>query len=141
MDYKIMQKDSFTVVGALKMFQYQNAHEEVPVFWKEHFASENGKNICGMYGINHDEAMAGDVFEYMIADNYDPTKEVPEGFVTKVIPAYTWAVFPCKAQCRTPCRQPTPKFSQNGFPRAGNMKSRLDTALSCMTMRRNMRME
>ncbi len=96
MDYKIMQKDSFTVVGALKMFQYQNAHEEVPVFWKEHFASENGKNICGMYGINHDEAMAGDVFEYMIADNYDPTKEVPEGFVTKVIPAYTWAVFPCK---------------------------------------------
>ena len=31
-----------------------------------------------------------------IADNYLPWKEVPEGYVTKVIPEGTWAVFPCR---------------------------------------------
>ena len=34
-------------------------------------------------------------FEYLIADNYDPAKEIPHGFTTRPIPAHTWAVFPC----------------------------------------------
>lgn len=96
MEYRIMQKDSFTVVGISKTFPYENAKAEIPEFWNEFFTAGNGKYVCGTYGINHDEAMAGDSFEYLIADNYDPAVEVPEGFVTKVIPAFTWAVFPCK---------------------------------------------
>jgi AraC family transcriptional regulator len=96
MDYKIMQKDSFTVIGASRTFKYENAKEEVPKFWNEFFAQGNGKYVCGMYGINFDVDMSGDTFEYLIADNYNPAKEVPDGFVTKVIPAFTWAVFPCK---------------------------------------------
>ena len=35
-------------------------------------------------------------FEYLIADDYDPQKPIPEGFVTRTIPAFTWAVFPCR---------------------------------------------
>ncbi|RCX19334.1 AraC family transcriptional regulator [Anaerobacterium chartisolvens] len=96
MDYKIMQKDSFTVIGASRMFTYDNAKAEIPKFWKEHYAADNGKYICGMYGINYDESMAGDVFEYLIADNYNPAVDIPDGFITKVIPSHTWAVFPCK---------------------------------------------
>lgn len=96
MDYKIMKKDSFTVLGVQKKFQYDNAHQEVPAFWQEHYATGKGKHVCGEYGINIDEQMGNDEFEYLIADNYNPTKEIPEGFVTKVIPAFTWAVFPCK---------------------------------------------
>lgn len=96
MDYKITQKDSFTVIGASRMFSYENAQQEIPKFWNEHFAAGNGKFVCGMYGVCYDEAMKGDKFEYLIADNYDPAKEVPAGFVTRVIPAHTWAVFPCK---------------------------------------------
>lgn len=95
MDYKIIHKDSFTVIGAVKTFQYDNAFKEVPAFWKEHHASKNGKIVCGMYGINHDESMAGDKFEYLIADHYEPGMTVPKGLVTKVIPEHTWAVFPC----------------------------------------------
>ena len=34
-------------------------------------------------------------FDYLIADNYDPRQEVPEGYETRQIPAGTWAVFPC----------------------------------------------
>ena len=30
-----------------------------------------------MYGINLDESMGGNEFEYLIADNYDPAKEIP----------------------------------------------------------------
>ena len=40
--------------------------------------------------------MKNDEFEYIIADDYIPWKEVPNGFTTRVIPKHTWAVFPCK---------------------------------------------
>ena len=46
-----------------------------------------------MYGICMD--IEGQNFEYLIADNYSPASEVPEGLETRVIPAGTWAVFPC----------------------------------------------
>jgi len=96
MDYKIVEKDSFTVLGASKVFKYEDATKEIPQFWSEHFQKGNGKYVCGMYGVNIDESMKGNEFEYLIADNYNPCAEVPDGFVTKEIPKYTWAVFPCK---------------------------------------------
>lgn len=96
MDYKIIEKDSFTVVGVSKKFPYENAVLEIPKFWTEHYQStENGKTLCGMYGINIDLSMSGKEFEYMIADDYNGKSDVPEGFVTKTIPAFTWAIFPC----------------------------------------------
>lgn len=96
MDYRIMKKDAFTVLGVAKVFPYENAKQEIPEFWKEHYRTGKGKSVCGMYGINIDAAMGGDEFEYLIADNYNPSAEVPEGFVTRVIPAHNWAVFACK---------------------------------------------
>lgn len=96
MDYKIMKKDSFTVIGVEKSFKYEDAMQAVPAFWKEFFEAGKEKHVCGTYGINHDESMEGDVFEYLIGDNYNPAEEVPEGFVTRVIPEFTWAVFPCR---------------------------------------------
>lgn len=96
MDYKIVKKSEFTVLGASKNFDYENAKETIPKFWQEHYAAGNGKYVCGMFGINIDEQMGQDSFEYLIADMYNPVMDVPEGFVTKTIPAFTWAVFPCK---------------------------------------------
>lgn len=96
MDYKITQKDGFTVIGASRMFRYESGQQEIPKFWQEHFAAGNGKIVCGMYGICYDENRKGDEFEYLIADNYNPAMEVPEGFVTRTIPAHTWAVFPSR---------------------------------------------
>ena len=51
MDYKIVQKDSFTVLGVSKTFSYENAKAEIPKFWNEFFAAGNGKYVCGMYGV------------------------------------------------------------------------------------------
>lgn len=95
MNYKIVEKDAFTVIGASKKFPYENAALEIPKFWAEHYQAGGGNTVCGMYGVNIDESMGGKEFEYLIADDYKAGTAVPMGFVTKTIPAFIWAVFPC----------------------------------------------
>lgn len=96
MDYRIVEKAAFTVMGEAKTFTYDEATQEIPKFWSEFFAAGKGEIVCGQYGVNRDEKMSGETFEYLIADNYDPTKPLAEGFVTRVIPQHTWAVFACR---------------------------------------------
>lgn len=96
MDYKVVKKDQFTIIGLSKVFAYEEAVIEIPKLWAEYFQTGKSDAVCGMYGVNIDESMSGNEFEYLIADNYDPIREIPEGFVTRIIPAYTWAVFACK---------------------------------------------
>ena len=96
MDYKIVKKEAFTVLAKARTFSYEGAKQAVPQFWQEHYQNGGGQTVMGMYGINIDLTMGNDTFEYLIADPYDPVKAVPEGFVIKTIPAFTWAVFPCR---------------------------------------------
>lgn len=96
LEYKIVEKEQFTVMGKLRSFNMETSYSEIPKFWDEHLNSEDAKIVCGMYGVCLDGD--GKNFDYMIADNYLPWNEVPEGYITKVIPAGTWAVFPCKGQ-------------------------------------------
>ena len=95
MEYKIEQKEAFTVLGNAKTFSYEDAKQQVPQFWKEHYASGKGKSVMGNFGINIDEKMTGDRFTYLIADTYQEGTAVPDGFVLCRIPEFTWAVFPC----------------------------------------------
>ena len=95
MDYKIVEKDEFKVIGASKKFKYESALMEVPSFWNEHISQGKLKDICGMYGINIDEEMGGNEFEYLIAEDYSKEKDGMEGYIVKTIPKYTWAIFPC----------------------------------------------
>lgn len=96
MDYRITKKESFTVLASSAKFSYDNAKQALPVFWQEHYAKGNGKYVCGMFGINIDPQMGNETFEYLIADIYNPSVDIPNGFTVKTIPAFTWAVFPCK---------------------------------------------
>ena len=96
MDYRIVKKEAFSVLASAKKFSYKNPKQEIPLFWEEHFASGNGKYVCGMFGINIDPQLGNENFEYLIADIYNPSADIPEGLVVKTIPAFTWAVFPCK---------------------------------------------
>ena len=96
MDYKIVKKEAFTVIANAKEFSYEGAKDAIPPFWQEHYKEGKGQTVMGMFGINIDEEMGQNKFEYLIADLYDPAKEIPEGFVTRIIPEFTWAVFPCK---------------------------------------------
>ena len=104
MDYKIVEKDSFTVMGASRTFTYDSAKAGIPEFWSELHQPGKEKIVCGMYGIcmdekmgsDQDDSMESDKFEYLIADNYNPAEAIPDGFGTRIIPAHTWAVFPCR---------------------------------------------
>ena len=96
MDYKIVSKDAFTVLANAAVFPYEGAKARVPAFWQQHYAEGKGKTVMGTYGVNIDESMGQETFEYLIADPCDPGCEAPDGFVVRTIPAFTWAVFPCK---------------------------------------------
>lgn len=98
MDYKITSKEEFTVIGMSKVLGYDKAATEVPDLWAKYHQTGKDDLICSMYGISIDKDMAGNEFEYLIADNYNPVKEIPAGFVTRVIPKHTWAVFACRGE-------------------------------------------
>ncbi len=93
LEYRIVEKAQFTVMGKRRRFRCETSYGKIPEFWREYLESGD-KTVCGMYGVCMDND--GDAFDYYIADNYLPWNDVPEGFETKVIPAGTWAVFPCR---------------------------------------------
>lgn len=96
MDYRIEKKEAFSVIANAKTFSYEGAQTAVPQFWQENLEKGKNRPVMGVYGINIDEEMGQDTFEYLIADPYEPWKEVPEGLVVKMIPEFVWAVFPCR---------------------------------------------
>lgn len=94
LEYRIAEKAAFTVMGRVRKINTGTSYDEIPRFWQEHMQSGENRTVCGMYGVCMD--VDGKQFDYLIADNYIPWNEVPDGYVTKVIPAGTWAVFPCR---------------------------------------------
>lgn len=94
LEYRITEKAQFTVMGLTRQFNMDTSYQEIPRFWSEHMKSEQGAVVCGMYGT----CLGGNgkLFNYMIADNYLPWNKVPPHCETRVIPAGTWAVFPCR---------------------------------------------
>lgn len=92
MNYRIVEKEAFTLVGISRRFCYDTAFSEIPGFWDQMC----GKGVCGMYGVCIDDKEGKNDFKYLIADNYQPWKDLPEGLETCVIPRQTWAVFSCK---------------------------------------------
>lgn len=93
MNCKIVKKPAFTVLCTERKFSYEEAPAKVPQFWSEHMANGGAKTVHGNYGINIDESMGCKEFSYLIADDF-AGGEVPAGFKTRVIPEFTWAVFP-----------------------------------------------
>ena len=116
MDYRITKKEEFTVLAVSGEFAYDEAKEAIPKFWQEHYKAGNGKYVCGMYGINIDEQMGNEKFEYLIADAYNPVADIPEGVVTRTIPAFTWAVFPCKGAMPTALQDVNTKIFSEWLP-------------------------
>ena len=51
MDYRIVEKAAFTVVGFSKRFAGETSYIEVPKFWDEHYENGRDKIIEGMFGV------------------------------------------------------------------------------------------
>ena len=95
MEYKIVEKAAITLVGRKRAFNSDTSYQEIPKFWTEHMQDkEASAKVCGMFGLCIDSH--GSEFDYLIADEYQPGSQVPEGCETRTLPAGTWAVFPCK---------------------------------------------
>ena len=93
MEYRIVEKAPFTIVGVKKPFHSDSSYQEIPKFWDEWLAQGENRPIMGTFGVCLD--MKGKDFDYWIADLYFPWEDVPEGCETRVIPGSTWAQFPC----------------------------------------------
>lgn len=97
MDYKIVEKAPFTIMGKVKSFNAETSYTEIPKFWNEHYSSGGGEIIRGMFGACVDGN--GSSFDYFIADLYAPFTDIPEGCTTYTFPVGTWAVFPYNGEC------------------------------------------
>lgn len=89
-------KDPFTLTGISKTFRYDEAETGVPQLWEEYYRSGKNDVVRSVFGVSIDENMEGDTFEYLIGDILDPAGKAAGGFITRVIPEYTWAVFACR---------------------------------------------
>lgn len=95
LEYKIVEKPQFTVVGIRRRFHSDTSYQEIPQFWSE-VMGQDGFPLMGMYGICMDLKEHDGIFDYYIADNYIPWEEIPEGCEVVVIRASIWAVFPVR---------------------------------------------
>ena len=93
LDYRIVEKAPFTIVGVKRPFNSDTSYQEIPKFWDEWLAQGEKRSIMGTFGVCLD--MRGKEFDYWIADLYFPWEEIPEGCETRVIPGSSWAQFPC----------------------------------------------
>ena len=92
LDYRIVEKAPFTIVGMSRKFNTDTSYSEVPKFWNEWMSDKKG--LMGMFGFCLDDT--GKEFDYWIADLYEPWKEIPEGSHTYHVPGGLWAEFLCK---------------------------------------------
>lgn len=93
LDYRIVEKAPFTIVGVKRPFNSDTSYQEIPKFWDEWLAQDGKRSVMGTFGVCLD--MKGKDFDYWIADLYFPWENIPEGCETRVIPGSAWAQFPC----------------------------------------------
>ncbi len=93
LNYSIVKKAPFTIVGVKRPFNSDTSYQEIPKFWDEWLSQGEKRPIKGTFGVCLD--MKGKDFDYWIADLYFPWEDIPEGCETRVIPGSLWAQFPC----------------------------------------------
>ena len=93
LDYRIVEKAPFTIVGVKRPFNTDTSYQEIPKFWDEWLAKGEDRPVKGTFGVCAD--MKGKDFDYWIADLYFPWEDIPDGCETRVIPESFWAQFPC----------------------------------------------
>ena len=102
-EYKIVEKAAFTIMGKCKRFSADTSYTEIPKFWAEHYSNGGGEVIKGMFGAcvdgNDKDFNNGKEFNYFIADIYFPWNEIPDGCTTHTFSAGLWAVFPYHGEC------------------------------------------
>ena len=100
MDYRIIQKDAFNVVGKVVNVSTKDEghHRIISEFWDKCNTDGTSEKICAidnrqnMLGISMGFDGDKEQLSYMIAIEYDENS-AETGFDTRVIPSANWAVF------------------------------------------------
>ena len=92
LDYRIEEREAFTIVGIKRRMNVETSYTECPKFWYEWMSDMKG--LKGMFGVSTD--MDGRNFDYWIADMLMPFADIPEGCETMKIPGGLWAIFTCR---------------------------------------------
>ena len=125
MNYKIVTKDAFKIVGVKKHYNMsiEESFAKVPLFWQKTVESGIvpailallGKEPYGLLGVS--TCMNGKDFDYYIAVATD--KDTPEGMVDYTIPECTWAVFECVGAMPTAIQELQKRIVTEWLPTSG----------------------
>jgi AraC family transcriptional regulator len=126
MDYRIEDKEAFTVIGKSIQVTCQDGEHvrQIPEFWEECHRNGTiteltsigtGKNL---FGIVLDMQPGKGDFTYMIGTQTDGT--LPEtGYSVRTIPASTWAIFTCVGPIPGAIQSTFGRIFQEWFPATG----------------------
>ncbi|MFP4016483.1 MAG: effector binding domain-containing protein [Halanaerobiales bacterium] len=100
MDYKIVEKDGFKIVGKAIRVSSENGenYKRIPEFWGECYSNGTCDKLAekmgqlGIMGVCMEGSEDGDKFTYVVAIE-KPEEEMDIDLVEKEIPAANWAVF------------------------------------------------
>lgn len=95
LDYRIEDKETFSIIGLKNSIDYKKAKTEVEKSWKTFFIKNMLGKLKPKYEVNVDKNMRGDYFDYIIGDDYNPNNKYSKNYEVINIPKFTWAIFPC----------------------------------------------
>jgi AraC family transcriptional regulator len=126
MDYRIVQKEAFTVVGKsiLTSTKEGENYTEIPKFWRDSHTDGTVGKIAAlgktedMLGLCYDMQQNGEIFKYAIAVENDAAAS-HSGFESIAIPAATWAVFTSIGPMPGAIQEVWNRIYQEWFPATG----------------------
>lgn len=122
MEYKIVEKEAFKVVGLRDSFKYETAYQDVPKIWKKFFMKSAFHKINAKYAVNIDTNMECDSFDYMIGDDYNSLLTVPKDFEVIEIPKFTWIIFPCVGKSSITIKETNEKIFKEWLPNSNDFE-------------------
>ncbi len=126
MNYRIVEKDSFEVIGKGKRVRTVNGENmnTISAFWEEMNANGTSAKLCKpdsddvMYGICMEFTPEMEEFTYFIAGNKQKGDGLEE-FEVKRIPASTWAVFDVRGAMPDAIQKVWDRIFSEWFPATG----------------------
>lgn len=91
LEYKIVEKEAFTVVGFSRRFYVETSKTEIPKWWKEYMRAGEERAICGEFGICMDlkeekEFELPNCKEYRMSGDYYIEKYTPDDYCELWLP-------------------------------------------------------
>ena len=134
MDYKILEKPAFDIIGKSREFTSLNKedYKKIPLFWKEFMGTKDYETLIALREGKNGAVTGGDILGICIPNEKKDLEEfcyaigiekqekiAPAGFEVIHIPAITWAVFESVGPMPEAIQNLTDRIYQEWFPSTG----------------------